>query len=269
MPWAEQLKLIINEFQDQRQLQKEHSCLIAVQLIEDLCGYQLQQKALNEKQAKQLQPILTQQYYHWMRKREKQAHDELQVLFKHQHLKREQSALQLSDDLFDTKKWFAWGLNKSQLTKVSALAGASAGGAIDLALAGQSFLLGAVTGGILGSATAWLSGDKLSKVKIKGLSLGGYEATQGPIANKNFPYVVLARFLYVYRSIQGRNHALRDNLEIEDHQVSKLLEQLQSKQRQQLYKALDKLSRQKPPANLVEILMPLFELDAHKEVVDA
>ena len=265
LPWANQLNLIIDAFKEQRETQKKQSCAIVTQLLEDLCGYQLHQKVLNKQQADHLKPLLNRQYYQWMRQREARAHDQLQHLYRHELLQREQSALALDDDLFDTQKWFAWGLSKSQLTKVAAIAGASAGGAIDLAVAGHSFFLGAITGGLLGSATAWLSGDKLADIKLKGLPLGGYEARQGPMRNSNFPYVVLARFLFVYRALQGRNHAQRENLLLEDQQVAQLIEQLQSAQRRKLYKALDKLSRQKSSPDLVDVLLPLFVIEESHE----
>jgi len=261
LPWADQLNQIIAAFGQRLQAQKQKSCDIAAQLIEDLCLYQIQQKVLDKQQAKKIQPLLNKRYLKWMREREISAHDQLQQLYRHYHLKRQQSILSIGDDLFDTQKWFAWGLDKNQLTKVAAIAGASAGGVIDLALAGQSFLLGAIGGGVIGSTAAWFSSDKLASLKLKGLPLGGYEARQGPMSNKNFPYVVLARFLIMYRALEGRNHAQRDQLHMPDQQVSELIEQLQSAQRQKLYKAFDRLSRNKMVNDLSEILLPLFDVE--------
>jgi len=268
LPWADQLNKIIAAFREQLVQQKIKSSEIAAQLIEDLCQYQIQQKVLDKGQAEKLQPLLSQRYYKWMRAREISAHDQLQLVYRHHNLKREQSALTLEDDLFDTQKWFAWGLNKSQLTRVAAIAGAGAGGAIDLALAGHSFLLGAMGGAVVGSTAAWFSGDKLASLKLKGLPLGGYEARQGPITNKNFPYVVMARFIFIYRALERRNHAQRDQLKMVDQQISALLEQLQSEQRRKLYKAFDRLSRKKMVNDLPEILLPLFDLE-FQESADA
>lgn len=258
LPWADSLNNIINAFKDKVAAQRAQSCAIAAKLLEDLTGYQLHQKALNKDQAEKMQLILEKRYYQWMRQCESQAHDQLQLLYRHHQLQRKEAQLELPDDLFDTDKWYAWGLDKSQLTKVAAIAGATSGGVVDMAVAGQTFMLGAITGGVLGSTAAWLGADKLARVKLKGLSLGGYEARQGPIKSKNFPYVVLARFLYVYRQLESRNHAQRDDLVVTDQQVGQVLEQLQKEQRKEIYTALDRLSRQKSVENLAQILAPAF-----------
>lgn len=262
LPWSDSLNSIINAFKDKVAAQRAQSCAIGAKLLEDLTSFQLQQKAINQDQAEKMQLLLEKRYYQWMRQCEVQAHDQLQLLYKHHQLQRKESELKLPDDLFDTDKWYAWGLDRSQLAKVAGLAGATTGSVVDLAVAGQTFMLGALTGGVLGSTAAWLGADKLAKIKVKGLSLGGYEARQGPISSKNFPYVVLARFVFVYRQLQGRNHAQRDDLVVTDQQVNLVLEQLHKDQRKEIYNALDKLSRQKPVENLAQILAPVFELEA-------
>jgi GTPase Era involved in 16S rRNA processing len=259
LPWSDALSDIIKAFESKLLTQKVQSCAIVVKLLEDLTQYQVQQKVLNQAQAAKMQIVLQERYYHWMRQCESQAHDQLQFVYRHHHLQRKEAQLSLPDDLFDTDKWYAWGLDRSQLTKVAAIAGATTGGALDLAVAGQTFMLGALTGTVLGSSAAWFGADKLSKLKVKGLSLGGVEARQGPIKNKNFPYVVLARFLYVYKQLQNRNHAYREELVVTEQQVGQVLEQLKKQQRKDIYNALDRLSKQKPVKNLADILAPLFE----------
>ena len=259
LPWADSLNNIIQAFKDKVAAQRAQSCAIAANLLQELTAYQLQQKALNKDQAEKMQLLLEQRYFQWMRQCESQAHDQLQLLYRHHQLQRKESPLALPDDLFDTDKWYAWGLDRAQLTKVAAIAGATSGGMVDMAVAGQTFMLGAITGGVIGSTAAWLGADKLTKLKVKGLSLGGYEARQGPIKSKNFPYVVLARFLYVYRQLQARNHAQRDDLVVTEQQVSQVLDSLQKEQRKEIYTALDRLSRQKSVENLAHILAPAFE----------
>ncbi|MEH6443082.1 MAG: GTPase/DUF3482 domain-containing protein [Oceanospirillaceae bacterium] len=260
LPWAASLNNIIAAFKDKVEAQKAQSCAIAAQLLQDLTGYQLQQKALNKEQGEKMQLLLEKRYYHWMRQRESQAHDALQMLYRHHQLQRKGPELALPNDLFDTEHWYAWGLDRTQLTKVAAIAGATTGGAVDLAVAGQTFMLGALSGAVLGSTAAWFGADKLADIKLKGIPLGGFEARQGPIKNKNFPYVVLARFLYVYKVLHSRNHALREDLVVTEQQVGQVLELLQKQQRKDIYNALDKLSRQKSVSNLAKTLAPAFDL---------
>lgn len=261
LPWAQSLQDLIGAFQGEVQRQKVQSCALAAQLLQDLSGYQLQQKMHSKSQAKTLQPMLQQQYYQWMRLREKTAHDELQRLYQHHQLERESSSLLIPDDLFDTEKWYGWGLDRKQLASVAGVAGAAAGSVVDLAVAGQTFMLGAVSGAVAGSSAAWLGADKLSKLTVKGLPLGGYEARQGPIKSRNFPYVILARFLYLYRRLAVRNHALRDKLAMNDTQINSILERLEKTEKKQVYKAFDALIKQKQVADLPAVLMPLFDIE--------
>lgn len=257
-PWAPVLNQIIQSLQEMVISQQYKSCAIAAKLLEDLCGYQIKQKTLSKEQAEAIEPLLESRYMQWMRECEKQAHNQLQIIYRHHYLKRQDSELKIDDDLFDTSTWLAWGLSKSQLTKVAAIAGAAAGSMLDLAVAGQTFMLGALTGGVLASTTAWFTSDKLMDVKVRGLALGGFEARQGPISNSNFPYVVLARFLYINQALKNRNHALREDLTIDERQVSAVLDQLKGSQKKKIYVALDRLTKQKEVKDLTNVLTPLF-----------
>lgn len=257
-PWSGSLNQLVLEFSHEVTRQRQQCCQLSAQLLEDLTQYQLSQKVLTKSQAQSLQLLLEQRYYQWMRQREIQAHDQLQGIFRHHQLDRESNELALPDDLFDTDKWYGWGLDRKQLTTVAALAGAAAGGAIDLAVAGHSFMLGALGGGLLGSSAAWFGADKLAENKIKGIPLGGFEARQGPISNKNFPYVILGRLLFIFRALGRRNHAQRSKLSLSEIGVSELLEKLASGEKKDIYVALDRLSRQKSVTNLALVLEPLF-----------
>jgi len=259
-PWSASIKRLIKAFEDDVINQTHQSCSIVAQMLEDLTLHQISQKVLSKDQAQSLQYLLEQRYYQWMRRQELTAHDQLQRLYHHHHLERETAELSMSDDLFDTEKWYGWGLDRKQLASVAGLAGAAAGGALDLAVAGHSFMLGAIGGGVLGSSAAWFGADSLARAKIKGLPLGGYEARFGPMRNKNFPYVALGRFLHAYQTLHRRNHAQRQRLSVKEMSVSELLNKLETGQKNTLCIALDRLSRQKTVAQLPQALMPLFKL---------
>ncbi len=259
-PWQSQLSAIINAFEQETSHQVFQSCFIAAQLLEEMTSYQTTQKALSKAQAQTLKPILEKQFYDWMRRREKNALDEMQMVYRHHQLARQDKALALPDDLFDTQKWYGWGLSKKQLTSVAGITGAAAGGALDLAVAGHSFMLGAIGGGVVGSTAAWLGADKLASSKIKGLPMGGYEARLGPIGSKNFPYVILARFIYMFSQLKQRNHAQRGEVELNEIGLEPLLDKLDGAKKKAIYVALDRLSRQKSVDDLPDTLAPLFQL---------
>jgi len=257
-PWSHAITTLINAFKGDVIKQTVQSCFIAAQLLETLTTHQISQKVLTKGQASSLKHLLEQQFFQSMRQQELSAHDELQRLYHHHYLTRNNQELSLPDDLFDTDKWYGWGLDRKQLASVAGLAGAAAGGALDLAVAGHSFMLGAIGGGVIGSGTAWFGADSLATSKLKGLPLGGYEARVGPMRNKNFPYVLLGRFLYSYQLLHRRNHAQRDSLEAGELCVSDLIETLSSSDKRALVIALDRLSRQKSVKQLPDILLPLF-----------
>lgn len=257
-PWANAIDALVRAFKGDIAKQTYQSCYIAAKMLEDLTLYQVSQKVLSKSQAQSLKHLLEQQYYQWMRQHELAAHDELQRLYHHHHLARDSQELTLPDDLFDTEKWYGWGLDRKQLASVAGLAGAAAGGALDLAVAGHSFMLGAIGGGVIGSSAAWFGADSLANTKVKGLPLGGYEARLGPMRNKNFPYVVLGRFLYSYQLLHRRNHAQRERLSAGEMSVSDLIEKLELSDKKSLCIALDRLSRQKSVSQLPDILMPLL-----------
>ena len=257
--WANTLNLVTQDLTAMRKQQANKSAIILARLLEDLCIYQTSQKVLSESQAESMQPLLAEKYQHWMREREQASFEELFANYAHFHTELSMDSLGLPPDLFDCEQWYMWGLTKQQLATVSAITGAAAGAAADMMVAGHSFMLGAIGGGLLGFGTAWLGANKLVDAKLKGLPLGGYEACYGPIRNKNFPYVIIGRFYYLYKQISQRNHAMREKLQIDAMDLNNQISQLEKSAQKALHGACDKLIKQKPIEGLVSALVPLFE----------
>ncbi len=258
--WAEHLSLVIADLKTERTQQQQNSAIILARLIEDLCFHRESQKVMEPKQAELLKSFLEKKYNSWMVKREQKSLDELLANYKHFQTKLTVDDLSLPPDLFDCEQWYAWGLNKKQLTTVSAIAGAAIGGTLDLAVAGSSFMTGTIGGGLLGFASAWFGADKLVDTNITGLPLGGYEASIGPIQNKNFPYVVIGRFIFIYQQVSKRNHAKRGELKIEEGALHQQINSLEKTEQKELHKMCDKLSKQNSVdiEKLTQILIQLF-----------
>jgi len=258
--WSTTIQLVTEDLRMIRQNQKNQCATILARLLEDLCLYQTSQKVLDHNQAETVKPLLAKQYQNWMSKRERQSLKELFAVYAHFHTELTIEDLTLPPDLFDCEQWYMWGLNKQQLATVGAITGAAAGAAADLMVAGHSFMLGTIGGGLLGFGSAWLGADKLVEAKVKGLPLGGYEACYGPMKNKNFPYVIIGRFIYLYRQISQRNHAIRETMQIDSIALNSQINQLEKSVQKALHQACDKLVKQKPVDDLTEIFSPLFEL---------
>ena len=258
--WTEHLASVIESLISQREQQKLNSATLLARLVEDLCFFQVNQKVLTRDQAEVLKPLLETNYIKWMINREQQAIAALLANYKHFNTDLSIDDMKLPPQLFDLDQWYAWGLNKKQLALAATLAGAVAGAAVDLAVAGASLMLGAVGGGVIGFTSAWFGADKIHQAKLKNLPLGGFEASYGPIKNNNFPYVVIGRFLFLYLQISQRNHANRGQLKIEDSDLQKQINSLEKSSQKLLHQACQKLVNQKSidADKLREILMLLF-----------
>lgn len=112
-------------------------------------------------------------------------------------------------NLMHTETWYLWGLQQKDLLAVSAATGAAAGLAIDVGLGGASLLLGAVSGGVIGSAGGWLA-TKQKPGKRWGLfRLSSEKTFIGPVKHPNFPLVVMSRALSFVQQLWVKPHAER------------------------------------------------------------
>lgn len=256
--WQPELAAIVSEYRNQRAKQLEESARLLEQLLTRLCTYRVSQKVLSKPQADDIKGLLEKKYFDDMRQIERQHHESLKSLYQYHHLESTIDELPLDHNLFDTQKWILWGLNRKQLTVAASIAGAATGAAVDIALAGSSVMLGALGGGLLGAGSAWLGADRISNFTVQGLPLGGYEAHQGPIQNRNFPYVALGRFLYLADSLRHRTHAHREKLAIREGDLSTRIEQLSGEEQAGLHRGLDRLRKQKPAENLEKYLRALL-----------
>jgi len=260
--WQSALAGIVSEYRKQRATQLEESASLLEELLTRLCTHQVSQKVLSKSQADGLKGILEKKYLDDMRKIEHRHQESLKRLYQYHQLESTIDELPLEGNLFDTEKWIMWGLNRKQLTVAATIAGAATGAVVDIALAGSSVMLGALGGGLLGAGSAWLGADRISSFHVQGLPLGGYEAHQGPIQNRNFPYVVLGRFLYLADALRHRTHAHRDKLQISEGDLSARIKQLSSEQQAGLHRALDRLRQQKTAQGLEPLLYALISADS-------
>lgn len=257
------------------QLEQELRILdLVTQMLLQMCRHQVSLPAPNKAAAEALRPVLEAQFFKELKSIEQNAHHELINLFHYQNLQTEISKLSLDEDLFDTEKWIFWGLNKQQLTVAATLAGATAGSLIDIGLGGSSLALGAVSGGLVGAGSAFFGSEKIAEFKLQGIPLGGFQAKQGPVKNRNFPYVLLGRFIELLSALRERTHAQRNalviegssgkinlgcNKEAEDNLLSKTINTLSLTEKKRFHQSMDRLRRQKSVDDFSEILQPLLK----------
>ena len=256
--WCDAINSLVQDYRRDRGRQGREAAGLMSELLIRLCSYQVSQKALSQEQAKQLRPALEVKYFNDMRGLEHDYHEALKSLYYYHAFHTEIEELPLQDNLFDTEQWVAWGLNRRQLTMAAAMAGAATGAALDLAVAGSSLMLGALGGGLIGATSAWLGASQIAEFRIQGLPVGGFESRQGPVQNRNFPYVVLNRFLVIADALKQRTHAHREQLVMKEGDLAQKIERLDKRQQQLIHRALNRLSRQRSVEGLPAVLTPLL-----------
>lgn len=205
---------------------------------------------------------LAEAYLRDLREREGKLHAAIRAVYLHRRLRLESELLNIEDDdLFSESTWSRLGLTRTQLVATAAVGGALAGGAIDLSVGGASFMTGAMIGGAVGGASAWLGWSKLVQVKIINQPLGGRLLRVGPIRSPNFPWIVLDRAVLVHRAVADRAHARREPIRLEGGMVGSLA----SSQRGQLQKLMRRVVKASGPwqreaaeatlADAIEILL--------------
>ena len=260
--WGDQLSEIAEAMKLERINWRQQSADAIAGFLIDICSYKIEQKLPETEQAEQLEKLLKVRYEQYVIEQEKRLFKNLLTTYKHVHSKLSLSDLSLPPDLFDTEQWFLWGLNKTQLIMSMTVGGMLAGGSIDLAVGGTSFMAGTVIGGVSGLASGVVSTLQLDKLRIKGIPIAGKQVSYGPIKDPNYPYVLINRALHLYQQIANKNHADRSDLEVNVPSWELTMKQLDDTMRKQLQKICSKLSQQRyvPSEELSEVLDALLKL---------
>jgi hypothetical protein len=180
-----------------------------------------------------------------IRKREEQARAEVQAIYRHRGLTRQERAASLLDvDLFSDEAWRVFGLSRGQLAATGAVSGAAAGSAFDLMLGGASLGVAAGIGGLIGGASALMGIRRLARIRVMGLPLGGRELLIGPVRDLNFPWVILGRAVLHHRMVAERNHARREALLLETSGGENLTDALPADSRRAINRVLARIRSQ-------------------------
>ena len=159
-------------------------------------------------------------FHNRLRALEVEAHRDMAKVFLHRlegWTPETAAELEAGADLFAEETWNVMGLSPSTLVALSAISGAAAGGAIDAAVGGASFMTGAVLGGLGGLglgvyeinrrfASASALKDQLGS--LMNASRGGQRVRVGPHPSINFPFVLLARAILHFERIRAWAHAV-------------------------------------------------------------
>lgn len=163
-------------------------------------------KSRKEQEKKRIQEIWASQ----IRTLEKESHQSIRALFKHNIFNVDLPAHSLSSvDLFDRETWKVLGMSQKELAASAAALGAAAAATFDLALVGHSLGLFAVIGGLAGAGSALLGARRIGNARILGKTLGAYTLKVGPQRDLQFMMVLLDRVLIFYSQIINWAHGRR------------------------------------------------------------
>ncbi len=212
-----------------------------------------------------LQEKLTQRLKQRLTKREREARETVQAVYRWHTLSRSEAEEPLlGADLFASDGWELFGLSERKLLLAGVMSGAVAGGGIDVLLGGASLLLGATIGAVLGGAGLWLGGHELAKLKVLGESLGGRVLSLGPVSAPNFPWVVLGRAWIHHHLVSERNHARREALSLELSGSRHVMDALPDELRGRLTKLFERIrggAGEELVGPLAETVAELLELE--------
>ncbi|MGK0371341.1 MAG: GTPase Era involved in 16S rRNA processing [Glaciecola sp.] len=251
--WEQTLEHATHFLSKQRQQRQKQSAGIIAKALTDMMSFQEKRTLTHDQSAdkndNKLADWLRQSWYQHQRQREQTLRTDIEHLYQHQSIRRQEAELQWHSDhdLFSEDSRTHWAVSRRYLATAGFGAGAIGGVGIDALTFGASFGTGALLGGLVGAAGSYYYGGKLllPVLKIGLLNNGLKTATFGPVQDSQFAYVVLGRAVDHWWHISNRNHAGRELLDLapgDNHWI----EALDKESRKIIQKTLNKSRKQQP-----------------------
>ncbi len=209
--WQPSLEMVITAFKRDWERRNNRTAELICELLQNSLAYKIKKNCTSKSQMDSVRVKLTEQYKIGIGKMEKKAHFKIRKLFKHNIFNYDLPAQSiLNEDLFASRTWQLLGLNPGQLTTAAALTGGALGAALDVAAGGLTFGIFTAIGSAVGAGSAFFGGERMTKAKVVGLKLGGWQVIVGPNTDIQFLYVLLDRVLLYYAHIINWAHGRRD-----------------------------------------------------------
>ena len=239
--WEQRLETAVHHLQQQREQRELDAARLISLTLQDMMGHR-QQALLTEQMlaADTLDARLRENWYRHQRQREQQLRQDIEALYQHHHIEREESTLEWhsDQDLFSEQNRQLWAVSRKYLAGAGFGAGALGGAGIDALTLGGSLGTGALVGGLIGAAGSYFYGDRLAAPLLKTTRLhsGVQQRVFGPAQDIQFGYIVLGRAIDHWWRISQRNHAGRGRLAL-DNTDTHWLEHLGSADRKAIHNA--------------------------------
>lgn len=239
-PWRDSLREAIRHLEHEWQRRERVAAHTIARLLVDQLTYSREIALARYEQVEDYKLKLEREFHDALRARERKARIEIEKLYQHTKLERDETELQkpiFDQDLFSKSTWSLLGLSPKQLVGLGAVTGATIGGMLDAAVGGASIMAGTIVGGALGAGSAlFYSAQRLASIEnIKKYMQGARILRIGPHQNRNFPWVVLDRALLHYFSVRNLAHSRRERLQLaSDSEKTGIVTRLDSRERRRL-----------------------------------
>lgn len=213
--WEETLEGVISALNIDRDGRFSRAADIICSLITDCMLKTIKAPLKDGEKPEDIQLSMMPTYADWLREREKSAQKEIREEFRHRHFEMDLNNGDLMNhDLFAKETWRVLGLNRKQLATVSALAGAAAGAAVDLALGEITFGVFMAGGALLAGVSGLAGSRPLSQVKVRvaGINqqLGRRYVELGPPKGVQMAFILVDRALLYLDTVSRWAHAKRE-----------------------------------------------------------
>ena len=267
--WRQPLQRAVDNLTADRKRRREAAARTVATVLAEMLTLRVQRDIGVDEDVEPAKTVVIVEYQQRIGKLELHVRKQVEALYDHHELVREEAALQAleAQELFSAEAWRIFGLTRIQLLGLGALGGAAAGGVIDLAVGGASFLLGTLIGSGVGAATTFLAANRLVDVKLLNTTMGRKRLSAGPTRNRNFPHVVLGRARLHHALVAGRSHAQRGTLDILEikEQAHELLGPLPDGAQRRLERAFGRLRGGREITAIVDdlasVIAEVFEED--------
>jgi hypothetical protein len=213
--WIAPVKRSIGLFEAYREQRLRQTAHTITQLIRTSLAH-VERMAYHDEEVSEADRMnLTERYQAGLRAMEGDAQQNIEKIWHYTHLEKDQATLMFDGmDLFSRQSASIFGLTRKEMILTGMATGAVAGAGVDLLFGGSTFLLGSAVGAVAGGAGAYWGFEELSEIRLLGTPLGRRTLEMGPMANRNFPWILLGRALYHAHTLIARSHAVRGTIKL-------------------------------------------------------
>jgi hypothetical protein len=193
---------------------RTRSCAtIICSLLSDSLSLQLREELSEKRPESELQERLVARYTSTVAGYEREAHQKMRSLFKHNLFNctlPEHSILR--EDLFSKKSWQLLGLTTSQFLMLGGISGLAVGAGVDVAALGHGLGLFTAIGGVAGTVGALLGRKQLGlETSLLGVRVAGSLLQIGPAGTISLLFVIVNRAFLFFEHISNWAHGRRDH----------------------------------------------------------